>query len=175
MRGYYYLQGEINATVVDDIAAMLTNDLYSMITIYISSNGGFTSDTAVLVDMINHHSDRVELAVSEFLISNAFNLSVKCDVSVRFLYSFEYVLVHKEHFNVNTNELLNKESPTSKRLYIRTDSVEMALKKTLTSKQYKEYVAGKDVYIFGDDAKKLVYATKNLLHQGEKSRNQTVA
>lgn len=175
MRGYYYLRGEIDTSVVDDVAALLTNDLYSFITIYISSVGGFSADTAVLVDMINQHSDRVEIVVSEFLISNAFNLALRCDVAVRFLYSFEYVIVHKEHYTVNTNELLNKDSPVNKRMLLRTDEIDAILKKTLTSKQYKDYVAGKDVYVFGDDAKKLVYESKNLLHPGKKHNNKTLA
>ena len=145
---------DFDAKLLNKITDAVNSDS-EKITIYISSDGGFTSVCKVFLDIINSQKERFKLIGYESLCSSGFDFFVKAECEKELLpYTLGMVHQHQRKITLNNNlkpTYTDGEAVINRiKKYTVPDDKIFIERLGLSQKELREYKKGNDVYFQHD-------------------------
>lgn len=151
---YYYFNDEITAETVNDLVSKLETD--KKINLWFSTNGGDTNAMEFLICFFNSIAENLEITLTQTLCSSGTMILEDFKGKIN-IYDLDYCLFHladRETYNLRNNSSKDKKIIAKQDwLYNRKTAEKIKNKNLLTDKQLKDFLDGKDVYVYQEQMK----------------------
>lgn len=152
---YYYFNDEISTENVNELVDKLENS-EGKINLWFSTDGGSSNAMEFLIHFFNSIADRLEITVTQNLCSSG-TMILEDFVGKVNIYDLDYCLFHcadRETLNFrNNNGKDTKVIIEQDKSYNTKTAEKMKNKNLLTDKQIKDFLNGKDVYVYQEQMK----------------------
>lgn len=149
---YVYFQDTIDNNTVSELVDKISS-CTSKINLYFSTEGGLTNPMFFLIDYLNSIKDRVTVTLTDEVLSAGTFILAYFEGKIKIDKNLDIVMFHvadrlgyrfrKEQGGIDLKEL-DKQTRKSNKEFI--DIIKN--KGLISEKQYKEYLKGKDVFIY---------------------------
>lgn len=154
---YYYFNDEITTESVNSLVEILQGfDNNEKINLWFSTNGGNTDAMEFLIHYFNSIAQNLEITITQTLCSSGTMILEDFKGKIN-IYDLDFCLFHvadRETYNFRNNSSKNKKEIIKQDKLYNLNSAEKIKKRgLLTDKQIKDFLNGKDVYVYQEQIK----------------------